>query len=212
MGIREDAGGGRGGHLAIAATAWFGRDLSQLAAQPVVFGLAYLAFAIAVAIRFGAIPFHLWAARLADAAPETTLPILTALAPAAFAPWSPWPGSTPRSRRLAGPRPGAATIVLADRHRIHRAGGVRGVRPGRPGARGRLLDRRRRGRRHPRPGGASTPAAWAPARIWVLACRGRERVRRLGGRHPHRVLDRADPRPARLGHPRPDPGRGPRGW
>ena len=54
------------GALAIAATAWFGRDLSQMAAQPVVFGLAYLAFAIAVAIRFGEIPFHLWAARLTD--------------------------------------------------------------------------------------------------------------------------------------------------
>ena len=69
------------GALAIAATAWFGRDLSQLAAQPVVFGLAYLAFAIAVAIRFGAIPFHLWAARLTDVVPETSLPVLTALAP-----------------------------------------------------------------------------------------------------------------------------------
>ena len=59
------------GALAIAATAWFGRDLSQMAAQPAVLGLAYLAFAIAVAIRFGAIPFHLWAARLTDVVPET---------------------------------------------------------------------------------------------------------------------------------------------
>ena len=57
----------------------------QLAAQPVVFGLAYLAFAVAVAIRFGAIPFHLWAARLTDAVPETALPIVTVLAPASFA-------------------------------------------------------------------------------------------------------------------------------
>ncbi len=40
-------------------------------AQPVVFGLAYLAFALAVAMRFGAIPFHPWAARLTDAVPET---------------------------------------------------------------------------------------------------------------------------------------------
>ncbi len=85
VGIREARAVVVAGTLAIAATAWFGRDLSQLAAQPVVFGLAYLAFAIAVAIRFGAIPFHLWVARLADAAPETALPILTALAPAAFA-------------------------------------------------------------------------------------------------------------------------------
>ena len=58
---------------------------SQLAAQPVVFGLAYLAFAVAVAMRFGAIPFHLWAARLTDVVPETSQPILTALAPASLA-------------------------------------------------------------------------------------------------------------------------------
>ena len=50
-----------------------------------MFGLAYLAFAIAVALRFGEIPFHLWAARLADVVPETALPILTAYAPASLA-------------------------------------------------------------------------------------------------------------------------------
>ena len=73
------------GTMAIAATAWIGRDLSDLAAQPVVFGLAYLAFALAVAIRFGAIPFHTWAAPLTDTVPESTLPLVTAWAPAAFA-------------------------------------------------------------------------------------------------------------------------------
>jgi hypothetical protein len=52
---------------------------------PAVFGLAYLAFAVAVAIRFGAIPFHLWAARVADAAPGVALPLLMAWGPAAFA-------------------------------------------------------------------------------------------------------------------------------
>jgi len=82
VGIRETRAVVVAGALAIAATAWFGRDLSQLAAQPVVFGLAYLAFAVAVAMRFGAIPFHLWAARLSDVVPEAALPILTALAPA----------------------------------------------------------------------------------------------------------------------------------
>ena len=71
--------------MAIAAAAWIGRDLSELAAQPVVFGLAYLAMAVAVAIRFGAIPFHAWAARLADAVPETSLPLVTAWAPAGLA-------------------------------------------------------------------------------------------------------------------------------
>ncbi len=73
------------GTMAIAATAWIGRDLSELAAQPVVFGLAYLAMALAVALRFGAIPFHAWSARLTDTVPETALPLVTAIAPAAFA-------------------------------------------------------------------------------------------------------------------------------
>jgi formate hydrogenlyase subunit 3/multisubunit Na+/H+ antiporter MnhD subunit len=73
------------GVLAILAAAWIGRPLVELAAEPAVFGLAYLGFAVAVAIRFGAIPFHFWAARLADAAPEVTLPMLMAWSPAAFA-------------------------------------------------------------------------------------------------------------------------------
>jgi NADH:ubiquinone oxidoreductase subunit 2 (subunit N) len=73
------------GVLAIVATAWIGRPLGTLAAEPAVFGLAYLGFAAAVAIRFGAIPFHFWAARLADAAPEVALPMLMAWSPAAFA-------------------------------------------------------------------------------------------------------------------------------
>ena len=85
LGIRELRAVIVAGTMAIAATAWIGRDLTQLAAQPVVFGLAYLAFALAVAVRFGAIPFHLWAARLTDAAPETALPIITVLAPATLA-------------------------------------------------------------------------------------------------------------------------------
>ena len=85
VGIRESRAVAVAGALAIAATAWFGRDLSGLTAQPVVFGLAYLGFAVAVALRFGAIPFHLWAARLADVVPETALPVLTAVAPASLA-------------------------------------------------------------------------------------------------------------------------------
>ena len=73
------------GAMAIAATAWIGRDLQDLVAQPVVFGLAYLAFALAVAIRFGVIPFHIIVARLTDAVPETGLPILIAVGPASLA-------------------------------------------------------------------------------------------------------------------------------
>ena len=85
LGVRELRAVVIAGAMAIAATAWIGRDLTQLAAQPVVFGLAYLALALAVAVRFGAIPFHLWAARLTDAAPETALPVITVLAPATLA-------------------------------------------------------------------------------------------------------------------------------
>jgi formate hydrogenlyase subunit 3/multisubunit Na+/H+ antiporter MnhD subunit len=73
------------GVLAILAAAWIGRPLQEVAAEPAIFGLAYLGFATAVAIRFGAMPFHFWAARLADAAPEVTLPMLMAWSPAAFA-------------------------------------------------------------------------------------------------------------------------------
>lgn len=73
------------GAMAIAATAWIGRDLSGLDAEPFVFGLAYLAIALAVAIRFGVIPFHLWTARLTDVVPEPALPIVTILAAAPFA-------------------------------------------------------------------------------------------------------------------------------
>lgn len=73
------------GTMALAATAWIGRDLGRLDAPPVVFGLAYLAVAMAVAIRFGAIPFHLWVARLTDAVPDAGLPIVTVLAAAPFA-------------------------------------------------------------------------------------------------------------------------------
>jgi len=85
VGIRDVRAVVVAGALAIAASAWIGRDLGQLDAPPVVFGLAYLALAIAVAIRFGAIPFHLWAARLTDVVPEAALPVVTVLAAAPFA-------------------------------------------------------------------------------------------------------------------------------
>jgi NADH:ubiquinone oxidoreductase subunit 2 (subunit N) len=70
------------GALAIVATAWVARPLGPIEAQPVLLGLAYLGFALAVAVRFGAIPFHAWAARLADSAPEPALPFLMAWGPA----------------------------------------------------------------------------------------------------------------------------------
>jgi hypothetical protein len=85
VGVRELRAVAVAGALAIVATAWLARPLDDLVAAPAVFGFAYLAFAVAVAIRFGAIPFHLWAARLADAAPGVALPLLMAWGPAAFA-------------------------------------------------------------------------------------------------------------------------------
>ena len=85
IGMREVRAVIIAGVLAIGAAAWIERPLGDLTVQPQVFGLAYLAFAVAVAVRFGVIPFHFWAARLADAAPEVTLPVLTAWGPAALA-------------------------------------------------------------------------------------------------------------------------------
>ena len=85
IGIRDLRAVVIAGTMAVAAMAWMGRDLSQLDAPPVVFGLAYLAVALAVAIRLGAIPFHLWVARLTDAVPDAGLPIATILAAAPFA-------------------------------------------------------------------------------------------------------------------------------
>lgn len=85
VGVRELRAIVIAGALAIVATSWLARPLGDLVAAPAVFGLAYAAFAVAVAVRFGAIPFHLWAARVADAAPGAALPLLLAWAPAAFA-------------------------------------------------------------------------------------------------------------------------------
>jgi NADH:ubiquinone oxidoreductase subunit 2 (subunit N) len=73
------------GTLVVGAIAWSGRPELVAGADPVYLGLAYLAGVAAVAIRFGSIPFHLWAARVADAAPEAALPLVMAWAPATFA-------------------------------------------------------------------------------------------------------------------------------
>jgi formate hydrogenlyase subunit 3/multisubunit Na+/H+ antiporter MnhD subunit len=85
VGIREIRAVAIGGALAIVAAAWVARPLETLAREPAVFGFAYLGFVLAVAIRFGAIPFHFWAARLADSAPASGLPLLMAWSPAALA-------------------------------------------------------------------------------------------------------------------------------
>ena len=73
------------GALAIAAFAWLTRPAGDLAGATGFVGLAFLAGTAAIAMRFGSIPFHLWAARVADAAPETSLPLAMAWGPAALA-------------------------------------------------------------------------------------------------------------------------------
>jgi NADH:ubiquinone oxidoreductase subunit 2 (subunit N) len=85
VGARELRAIAVAGVLALIAMAWMARPLGALSAEPAVVGLAYLAMAIAVAFRFGAIPFHVWAARVADSAPEIALPLLMAWSPAVFA-------------------------------------------------------------------------------------------------------------------------------
>lgn len=69
------------GALTIGAAAWLARPLGVLALEPAVFGVAYLAMVGAVALRAGVIPFHLWLARLADAAPPASLPLFAVWVP-----------------------------------------------------------------------------------------------------------------------------------
>ncbi len=71
--------------MAVIGMAWVARPVVPLGLDPALFGIAYLAVALATAVRFAAIPFHLWAARLADSAAEAALPLLLAWAPAGFA-------------------------------------------------------------------------------------------------------------------------------
>lgn len=85
VGIREVRAALVAGCLAFAAATVLGRPLESEATTAGVLGLAFLGSGLAVAIRFGAVPFHLWAARLADAAPEVTLPALVVWGPAALA-------------------------------------------------------------------------------------------------------------------------------
>ena len=73
------------GALVIVGIAWIDRPVGTPPPDPTVFGLAFLAVAMGAAIRFGAIPFHRWAARLADTVPEPALPLLLAWMPAGFA-------------------------------------------------------------------------------------------------------------------------------
>ena len=61
--------------LALLAVAWTLRPLEVVGAEPAAAGLALLGMAGAVAVRWGSVPFHRWAARLADATHELGLPV-----------------------------------------------------------------------------------------------------------------------------------------
>ena len=136
------------GALAIAATAWFGRDLSGLT-RP------------AGRVR----------ARLPRLRPGCRAPLRCHPLPPVGRPSGrrrPGDGPADPDRvgpAVAGPRRDRlgrhvghpardrsrrrSPVVLGDRDRVDRAGGRRGLRPGRRRARPRLLDHRRRRRRHP---------------------------------------------------------------
>ncbi len=73
------------GALAIVALAWAAPSIPGTGGDSQAFGLADLAIVLAVAIRFGAIPFHRPVARLTDSAPGTTIPLLLVWGPAALA-------------------------------------------------------------------------------------------------------------------------------
>ena len=155
--------------MAIAATAWIGRDLSELAAQPVVFGLAYLAFALAVAIRFGAIPFHAWAARLTDAVPETDAAARDGDGPGGLRDRGPGLGGRVdrAARRRSTSTPPAPSSSRSPSPRSC-------SRRWRPGSR-TTSSTSSATRSSATPGSCcwrwppSIPAAWAPARTWILA-------------------------------------------
>jgi NADH:ubiquinone oxidoreductase subunit 2 (subunit N) len=72
------------GALALVAIAWAAPSVT-IGADTEALGLADLAIVLAVAIRFGAIPFHRPVARLTDAAPSTAIPLLLVWSPAALA-------------------------------------------------------------------------------------------------------------------------------
>jgi NADH:ubiquinone oxidoreductase subunit 2 (subunit N) len=71
--------------LAVAAVAWAASASAGIGSEPAAFGLADLAIVMAVALRFGAIPFHRPVARLTDSAPGLALPLLLVWGPAALA-------------------------------------------------------------------------------------------------------------------------------
>ena len=198
VGTRELRALAVAGTLSILATAWLARPLGDLVSVPAVFGAAYLAFAAAVAIRFGAIPFHLWAARVADAAPGVALPLLMAWGPAAFAAVAlVWIDQSVAPLVLPFDVERGLIAAVGGRERPPRA--RRGVDPGRPRARRRLLDRRRRRIRRPRARGPRSGDLGARPDLAPDLRRRPERVRGMGRRPPRRLRDAATARARRAG-------------
>jgi NADH:ubiquinone oxidoreductase subunit 2 (subunit N) len=73
------------GALAIVAMAWAAPSVGNVPGDAEALGLADFAIVLAVAIRFGAIPFHRPVARLTDSAPGSAIPVLLVWGPAAAA-------------------------------------------------------------------------------------------------------------------------------
>lgn len=76
---------GLAGALAIVALAWASPAPAGIGGDPQAFGIADLAIVLAVAIRFGAIPFHRPVAGLSTTAPGPAIPLLLVWCPASLA-------------------------------------------------------------------------------------------------------------------------------
>ena len=70
------------GALAVVASVWLSGIYGAIPIDPLATGVALVTMALALAIRFGAFPFHAWAARLAETAPQVAVPLLLAWLPA----------------------------------------------------------------------------------------------------------------------------------
>jgi NADH:ubiquinone oxidoreductase subunit 2 (subunit N) len=73
------------GALAVVSLAWVAPSLGGIGADAQAFGLADLAIVLAVAVRFGTIPFHRSVAGLTNSAPGPAVPLLLVWGPAALA-------------------------------------------------------------------------------------------------------------------------------
>jgi NADH:ubiquinone oxidoreductase subunit 2 (subunit N) len=73
------------GALAYVGLAWAAPTFAGIGSDPAALGLADLVIVLAVAVRFGAVPFHRPVARLTDTAPGLAIPLILVWGPAAMA-------------------------------------------------------------------------------------------------------------------------------